>query len=1058
MQYLIREYRRDDPEDARKLADMWNESDKAWPGGFTHGVPLSAEHIQQWIGNASRLAIFVVEFGGQIVGYGDLYAQKGQKEVAYINLLSVSPAHQGKGLGRDLILTILRRTVGLGYKQLTLHTWPGNLQAVPLYKKTGFFWKPDTSVYMQNFIPTILTLPIAQEFFARHDWYRTFRRDLSVQPDDQRWKGVPVYIYEWEADNETLRVVVDREAEAVTALESNRLAVSCSTGCERLAAGLRGTARWEIENRQSQPVTVGIIAQGEEGILLEVQEGAVVQEHLTLEREYRLHPQARPSDANRPASKIRSTLLVDGMPIELGSGVRILPAVDILFNGCGLYCGKPERVTVNLRSYLPFSIRGRVLVEQFPGLITGTPQMPFEIEAESWSAVTMVVTPYESGVLTPRLQVVLEEALDEQKAREVGFEAPLRCRPKQIALRVLDTGKVLGSILPESNEAVLENTTLTVSISLQGGTLRVRHRLLDTEVMWQEPGSLGPPFEEWQQVPRNFSARLKESAGASTLVIEMPTADDPQLILEKWITLTASSVVQVQWRVVNSGEKPFSGKLRVTTGVPRNRWIAIPLKEGILHEPVEGWGEFPLGYADLPLSESEYSEQWIAWEEDGRAVGVIWEECHEQEINPQQMCHDFIVPDVPPQGSFFLPAMYLLPEAGNWRDVRRWWVRLAEPEDEVPSSPPVVSLTEVRLEPVPLLLLEDEVQVSLSVYHRRLKSLTGTLRLQSPLAAFRKAQFVLENVNLKHPFHEQIQMVSMLAGNDAFAVQAVLDTETTSREFSLPVLKAGDLRCAFSVQQDGEMYVVDNGRMRLQVAPHFGGSLVSLEADGVNHLFSAYPEPRPFLWFNPWFGGVHPVCEELWSRILEDALFTAEPFEVYGERGFPWKGVRVATKPRHRDWRWLRLECEYLTLPGSNLLALRLRVRNLTTAERRASFGVAVWCQPSGQREEAVALYERGGQEAARRRSDYSVDIRSGRWAAVQHGQTGATLLLVQPSAEGYVEVMDCGRQGPHLTAMENWRMQAYECKEMLVWLVLTRSGERLKVYREALGALEKLP
>lgn len=1058
MQYTIREYRRDDPEDARKLAEMWNESDKAWPEGFTHGVPFTAERVQQWLGNASRLAIFVVEYGEQIVGYGDLYAQKGQREVAYIDLLNVSPSHQGKGLGRDLILTILKRTVELGYKQLTLHTWPGNLQAVPLYKKTGFFWKPDTNVYMQNFMPTILALPIAQKFFARHDWYRTFRRDLSVQPDDQRWNGVPVYIYEWEVDGEHLHVTVDREAETVTAIETDYLAVSCSTSCERLAAGLKGTARWEIENRQAQPIMVGVVAHGEEGILLDMQEGAVVRERMVLVREFRLDPQARPSDPDRPAPKIRSTLLVDGTPIELGSGVRVLPAVDIPFNSCGLHVGKPEKVTINLRSYLPFAVRGKLLVEQPPGLLVAERQIPFDIGAESWGAVVLVVTPLEAGTFASRLQVLIEEALDTEKARELGFEPPLRCRPKQVAVRALDTGRVMGSILPESHEAVLENETLAVSVSLKGGGLQVRHRLLDRELMWQEAGSLGPPFEGWQQIPRTFSARLKESAGSATLVIEMPTADEPRLVLEKWITLTASPVVQVQWRVVNNGETPFAGKLRVSTSVSRNRRIAIPLKDAILYEPIEGWGEFPLGDADLPLSASEYAEGWIAWEEGGRATGVIWEECQEQQMNPEQISHDFLVPEVPPQDSFFLPPMYLLPDAADWQDVRRWCRKLAEFADEMPEPLPVIPLTEARLEPAPLLLLEDEAHATLSVYHRRLKPLTGTVWLQSPLATFRKERFALENVNLQYPLHETVQMVTMLAGNDAFAVRAVLETETTSREFSLPVLKVGDSRAGLTVQQDEEVYLVDNGQMRLKVAPQFGGSLVSLETDGVNHLFSAYPGARPFLWFNPWLGGIHPLCGELWSRVLSDAVFTGEPVEVIGERGFRWKGVRVSTQPPHRDWRWLRLDCEYLTLPGSNLLAVRLRVQNLTSAEMRSRFGIAFWCQPGGEREKAVAIYERGEQAVTRRRGDYSVDVQATSWAAVQHGETGVTLLAVNPAEDGHVEVLDCGREGAHLSAQVELRFMPQESKNSLFWLVLTRHGERVEIYREALRGLGQLP
>lgn len=1056
--YTIREYRRDDPEDARKLAQMWNESDQEWPGGFTQGVPFTAERIQQWLGSASRLAIFVVEWGEQIVGYCDLYAQKGQREVAYIDLLNVSPAHQGKGLGRDLILTALKRTAGLGFKQLTLHTWPGNLQAVPLYKKTGFFWKPDTHVFMQNFMPTILNLPVACEFFRRHDWYKTFRRDLSVEPDNQQWKGIPAYIYEWEAEGEALRVVIDREAETLMAVDTRDMAVSCIVERGRLAGGLKNTVRWEIANRRPEPLTIGIFARGDEGIPLDVQESVVVQDSVTIEREFRLDPQARPSLEKLPAPRIRSSLLLGDMVMELGSGVRILPAVDIVFNGCGLRVGRQEEITVNLRSHLPFAVKGRVLVEQCPELHVENRQVPFEVEAESWSAIRLQITPTQAGTFYPRLQVLVEEAKDDSKAQEFGFEAPLRCRPKQIAVRAIPAGGVAGSVLPESHEAVLENEMLTVIVSLDGGGMRIHHRLLNRDVAWQEAGSLGPPFEGWQQLPRFYSAHLLESPEGKTLVIEMPSADEPRLVLEKWVTLTASPAVKVQWRVVNSSESPFAGKLRVSTGAQRSRWIAIPTKEGVLHEPVEGWGEFPLGGGDLPLGASEYAESWVAWEEEAQTLGVVWEQEAERETYFAEMRQDFVLPPVPSQDSFTLPSMYLLLGATDWKEVRRWWQMLTQPADSTKRDPAATPVTEVLFEPAPLLLLGDETEVTLIVRHRRLKPLKGTLSLQSPLVVFRRTQFRVEDIHLHRLFHEQVQMVTMLAGPDAFAVRALLETEATSREFCLPVIKVGDARCSFTVSEDEDGYSVDNGWMRFRVAPRFGGSVVALEREGVNHLLSAYPEARPFLWFNSWFGGIHIECGAIWERALADASFEGEVVEVTGERGYVWKGVRIATKPAHRDWRWLRLECEYLTLPGSNLLATRLRLANQTPARMRSRIEVATWCQPSGEMNRSVAIYERGGQIALRHRTEYAAEIHATRWAAVQHAETGTALLMVNPNPEGGMEIWDCGRHGAHLFADADILFAPNESRQMLFWILLTRDGERLAVYREALQSLPNLP
>ena len=162
MDYIVRELRIGNHQDAELLADMWNASDAGWPWGWTRGVPETAERILDRTQKIDRLAIFVVEVNGEIVGYGDVERTRGRNDSADLDLLNVRPDLHGKGFGKALVLKILERTIERGCKQLTIGTWAGNMKSVPLYKKTGFFWVPETSVWMQNYIPTALSMPIAR--------------------------------------------------------------------------------------------------------------------------------------------------------------------------------------------------------------------------------------------------------------------------------------------------------------------------------------------------------------------------------------------------------------------------------------------------------------------------------------------------------------------------------------------------------------------------------------------------------------------------------------------------------------------------------------------------------------------------------------------------------------------------------------------------------------------------------------------------------------------------------------------------------------------------------
>ncbi len=195
MAFIIRDFDWEDEEQAAKAATMFNDWDSVWPGGFTRGVPSTAAKVQEEHRRASHLAVLVVEHEGEFVGYCNLEAAPGQKDVSYIGLLGANEKVHGKGVGKMLLREMIRRVTEFGYKQVTLGTWAGNTKAVPLYKKTGFNWIPETDVFMRNFIPGLLAMPLVQTFLDGRDWYDCLERDLTVAPDDVTWNGMKVYPY-----------------------------------------------------------------------------------------------------------------------------------------------------------------------------------------------------------------------------------------------------------------------------------------------------------------------------------------------------------------------------------------------------------------------------------------------------------------------------------------------------------------------------------------------------------------------------------------------------------------------------------------------------------------------------------------------------------------------------------------------------------------------------------------------------------------------------------------------------------------------------------------------
>jgi RimJ/RimL family protein N-acetyltransferase len=259
--------------DAEKIARMWRESAAAWPGGGPSGGEYStARHVIEEQRDLNTLATLVAylpdpETGEErAVGYLSLFEYTGEIDTAYVGILSAHPAWHGKGVGRDLLRLALDRTVQLGYSRLDLNTWAGNLKAVPLYKKSGYFWVPDTTVKMENYLPLIFRLPAAQRFFKTADWYADLQRDLSVGPDDERRGSAQVYTYRWVRDDRQLTVVIDRRAKGVAAIETDGYAVSLDVDDPRLPVGGQRNATWRLENRGARPMAVSLLSEGEDAV------------------------------------------------------------------------------------------------------------------------------------------------------------------------------------------------------------------------------------------------------------------------------------------------------------------------------------------------------------------------------------------------------------------------------------------------------------------------------------------------------------------------------------------------------------------------------------------------------------------------------------------------------------------------------------------------------------------------------------------------------------------------------------------------------------------------
>ncbi|MBN2607880.1 MAG: GNAT family N-acetyltransferase [Candidatus Fermentibacteraceae bacterium] len=199
---------------------MWKESLSGWPPGFFGGSEMSADTVRREEKSSGKLFTVLALEGDRVVGYCMTSPYGGEPEASYVNLINVVPDMHGRGIGKALLLDAVKRSAQLGLYRIDLHTWPANMKAVPLYKKAGFFWVPDTNVYMQNYMPYLLGRSEFREFLHGDDWYECFRRELLVEQDIQRTdSGREVFTYWFRKDDREFLAEFDRSGRVLSRME-----------------------------------------------------------------------------------------------------------------------------------------------------------------------------------------------------------------------------------------------------------------------------------------------------------------------------------------------------------------------------------------------------------------------------------------------------------------------------------------------------------------------------------------------------------------------------------------------------------------------------------------------------------------------------------------------------------------------------------------------------------------------------------------------------------------------------------------------------------------------
>ncbi len=946
---------------AAPLAAMYNTWDPLWPGGYTRGVPFDADRVKKQFGRMNALAILVAidEASGKPVGSCTLHEHWRDKEAAYIGTLGVSPDSLNQKVGKKLLLESVRRVTEAGFARVDLNTWAGNMRAVPLYKKIGLMWNPGgEGLTMEGYIPGILKHPLCRRFFEEHmtgkdDWYRLQVRDITQAPDNMEDRGMAVYNYHFREGDDRLNVVVDRYARGICGVQEERegslSSVRILPSSQNVVCGVQEDVTLEILNGSTDEMHLSIELSGPRGITftegsktkLTVPSGKTSQWSAS----FVFGPESELHREGIKAPSIKASIETGGARFELVTGLKLAEAADIYTRQghCRLSAGGKCSVPLTLFSNLAHAAEGRIHFETPNGLNVQIADDVVKIPQEG-PAGTIIEVEADSRLGEGSHDIWLWLELD---GRDSG---PIVTRRTRIPVFCLGENGVAVGEDDRAKRIVVAGSDYVAYCRREGGILQLRSPNSPDIIDQIYRTEIGPPFG---LSPFRFAERDVQISSTSSETVVSLNAQHPERPL--WIEDRAifehgTGIVRREVWVKNTGKENQTLQVRIVgrqMGITFNPGQAyVSLQSGVVGEPI---GVSRLSYPSLPNSPDTFKEDWITTSTETGTVGNWW---NRDEVDEVQVGGGLIgmlsskMTSLPPGEMRMVIGVTTVFGTSGWREVRRKWMARTKGvyEHELSESPPVHSVLDIHAAAL-LLPHSEKGTVRVSLKNMIPVPIEAEIEIDAPKEWYLSTP-VRAGIHVEGSATMEFELNPSEEVADSFGVYRGSVHASSGVDFtsSLDVVCLGRRSEAVRVRQEQsegkDTHHVENGEIEFTVSSDYGGCLTSLKnKKGVEFMISSFPNavPRPGAFLDNYYGGVQPIVfDEEMSETLTKAKTNQEEMSARAvEDGF-WKGVEVSWQGAlQKTTRGVEFSLKYLTSPGSPLVLIKWRMKNVTSAPLR---------------------------------------------------------------------------------------------------------------------------
>lgn len=961
-------------DDAKSLAECLNtwSDDDSWGGSFGSSKFTPERVYEDWLKNSMNLHQLVVDEDGVIQGYCSIDKHWEDEDTLYVGLLGVSPKAQKKGFGKALLLESIKKTIENGKKRLDLHTWPGNIRSVPVYKKTGFMWRPDTSVLMENYLPAILSTKYFENFFKENEFYKDRILEILQEQDKLVHLTMDAYQYTFAKDSKnSLKVFIDRHAKEISGfvllLDGKKLSVQLKPSQHKIYLGIDAPiAELEIINETSEIVNIKCKHNLESGIIeivpdnfdLIVNPGETKIQILEPIINLKVDSYDPEQDThNRTKSRFTSDLIINGYQCSLGIGFVPEDAITVSASKSTAYFGKLTKfveIPIGYVNNTSEILNGNITIKG-DGL-KGYLRKKIKIEAYNSSESIVELERPENHLVKALEWKLRTEIVKNEEIKQLPFQKLfVNCFTKPGVVAYNDYKRKL---------TIIGNEQLKFSFMMKSEKLTEKLYIasIDKEIdFYAFSMDIGKPYpsrgSEFWTIEKDCEI-IQTEDGIILKQVFLSKTEKPGLEVTRWIELEAGKpFLSTYFDMKNTNESNDNGGIIRDIAVKNGIWglpnsmkgpIVLPLKNNflVLDEPSL---EDPYDY---PVKAEDYSEPWIAREphnEQGVGFGFIWNYPEVEKIKfgpshwgPAVETKPF---DLESQQKKRIGSLTIVIGQNISQLTRRIWLKELNGKSKLKQGTykKGISIVNVNCGESFINPIDENSTISnLSFISKEDGILPITINnlieQKNPI----KFSFGIESNTLndkkeieglledKKDVNEQINKVEFLDSSldSIFNYKSSLSFLDFKRKYDglcIPYSTNKEV----SIKENGNEWEISNGLLSFKTSPSHGASLHSLKIGNKEIFLSHYPSKEAFVWFKFFLGGLHPHFRstddwdyaDFFTNIWSDPI----SFEKDG-----WKGVQLSLDSTNHDNRIknISLKATYITKAESPVLLLNLHVIN----------------------------------------------------------------------------------------------------------------------------------